>query len=103
MVDLDKARERIAEQLAHLLRRTDGIQRDMRRESNPLAADWDEQAAIRANDEVLDAFAVVGEPHEIAPGLKARYGDVVDRISFYAPGQGDITAYRSVMDELKAG
>lgn len=54
------------------------------------------------NDEVLDAFAVVGEPHEIAPGLKARYGDVVDRISFYAPGQGDITAYRSVMDELKA-
>ena len=52
---------------------------------------------------MLDAFAVVGEPHEIAPGLKARYGDVVDRISFYAPGQGDITAYRSVMDELKAG
>ena len=50
------------------------------------------------NDEVLDAFAVVGEPHEIAPGLKARYGDVVDRISFYAPGQGQSTAYCSVMN-----
>ena len=55
------------------------------------------------DDEILNTFAVVGEPHEIAPGLLARYGDVVDRLSFYAPGQGDISAYRSVMDEIKAG
>ena len=54
------------------------------------------------DDDILNAFAVVGEPSEIAPGLTARYGDIVDRISFYAPGQGDISAYRSVMDELKA-
>ena len=54
------------------------------------------------NDEVLDAFAVVGEPHEIAPG--SRPGTAMSSTaSFYAPGQGDITAYRSVMDELKAG
>ena len=55
------------------------------------------------NDEILHTFAVVGEPHEIAPGLLSRYGDVVDRLSFYAPGQGDISTYRSVMDEIKAG
>ena len=54
-------------------------------------------------DEVLEAFAVVGEPDTIAAGLLERYGDCVDRISFYAPGQGDISAYRSVMDEIKAG
>lgn len=53
------------------------------------------------DDEILNAFAVVGEPHEIAPGLKQRYGNIVDRISFYAPGQGDINAYRGVMDDLR--
>ncbi|MFA5632773.1 MAG: TIGR03617 family F420-dependent LLM class oxidoreductase [Porticoccaceae bacterium] len=32
------------------------------------------------DDEILNTFAVVGEPEEIAPGIAARYGDVVDSI-----------------------
>ncbi|MCH1436412.1 MAG: LLM class F420-dependent oxidoreductase [Acidimicrobiales bacterium] len=64
--------------------------------------DWKGMGEL-IDDEVLDAFAVVGEPDTIAPGLLERYGDVVDRISFYAPGQSDIRAYRPVMDAIKAG
>ena len=33
------------------------------------------------HDEVLEAFAVVGEPEDIPKLMLARYGDVVDRIS----------------------
>jgi hypothetical protein len=40
-------------------------------------------------DDVLDAFAVVGEPEDIPKLMLARYGDVLDRISFYAPYQSD--------------
>ena len=54
-------------------------------------------------DEVLETFAVVGPPDTIARGLTDRYGDVVDRISFYAPGQSDISQWREVMEEIKAG
>ncbi len=41
---------------------------------------WDEMGLL-ITDEMLDAFAVVGEPDGIAEGVLARYGDVVDRIS----------------------
>ena len=36
------------------------------------------------DDEILNTFAVVGEPEQIAPELHRRYGDVIQRISFYA-------------------
>jgi probable F420-dependent oxidoreductase len=35
--------------------------------------------------EVLDAFALSAEPDAVAPGLLARYGELVDRLSLYAP------------------
>ena len=41
------------------------------------------------NDEILNTFAVVGEPESIAPELHHRYGDVIERISFYAPYKSD--------------
>lgn len=37
------------------------------------------------DDAMLDTFAVVGEPDAIGPALVARFGDVIDRVSFYAP------------------
>jgi probable F420-dependent oxidoreductase len=40
-------------------------------------------------DDVLDAFAVTGEPEDIPKLMLARYGDVLDRISFYAPYRSD--------------
>jgi probable F420-dependent oxidoreductase len=35
------------------------------------------------DDEVVDAFAVVAEPHELGDRIAERYGDVVDRVSLY--------------------
>jgi len=41
---------------------------------------WDAMGTL-ITDEMLDAFAVVGEVDQIAGGVLDRYGDVVDRIS----------------------
>ena len=55
-MDLDQVRKRIEEQLVVLRRRAEKIDRDLRRENNPLSPDWSEQAVTRENDEVLDAL-----------------------------------------------
>jgi probable F420-dependent oxidoreductase len=54
------------------------------------------------DDEVLNTFAVVGAPEAIAPELSRRYGDVIQRMSFYAPYKRDPERWRSVMDALSA-
>jgi len=51
-------------------------------------------------DDILEAFAVVREPEQLAPGLQERYGDIVSRISFYAPYASDPDRWRAVMDQL---
>lgn len=45
---------------------------------------WAEMAKL-IDDDVLDTFAVVGELDEIPGKVLSRFGDVVDRFSFYAP------------------
>jgi probable F420-dependent oxidoreductase len=55
------------------------------------------------DDEVLDAFAVVAEPHDVAEALLARWGGLVDRISFYAPYETDRDTWLPVVNALKAG
>lgn len=52
-------------------------------------------------DEILDAFAVVGEPEKIAPELHHRYGDVIQRISFYAPYKSDPDRWQGVLAALR--
>jgi probable F420-dependent oxidoreductase len=54
------------------------------------------------DDEILNTFAVVGAPENIAPELSRRYGDVIQRMSFYAPYKSDPERWRSVMDALSA-
>jgi probable F420-dependent oxidoreductase len=54
------------------------------------------------DDEILNTFAVVGEPEQIAPELLRRYGDVIQRISFYAPYQSDPDRWGAVMAGLKS-
>jgi probable F420-dependent oxidoreductase len=54
------------------------------------------------NDEILNTFAVVGEPEQIAPELHRRYGDCIDRISFYAPYKSDPERWKKVLSDLKA-
>ena len=53
-------------------------------------------------DEILNTFAVVGEPEQIAPELLRRYGDVVQRVSFYAPYKSDPDRWRQVLAALQA-
>jgi len=65
------------------------------------AGNWVEMGKL-IDDEILSTFAVVAPPDRVAPELKARYGDIVDRLSFYAPGQSDISQWRPVMEELRA-
>ena len=56
---------------------------DMQTELNALSKEgkWVEMGNL-VDDEILDTFAVVGEPEQIAEGLKSRFGDIVQRLSF---------------------
>jgi probable F420-dependent oxidoreductase len=49
---------------------------------------WDEMGTL-IDDDVLDAFAVVGPPEEVPALVLERVGDLVDRVSFYAPYSSD--------------
>jgi probable F420-dependent oxidoreductase len=55
------------------------------------------------DDEILNTFAVVGEPEQIAPELLKRYGDVVSRLSFYTPYKSDPERWDAVRKTLQAG
>ncbi len=62
---------------------------------------WVEMGGL-IDDEILNTFAVVGEPEQIAPELHQRYGDVIQRISFYAPYKSDPDRWAGVLAALKA-
>jgi probable F420-dependent oxidoreductase len=63
---------------------------------------WVEMGQL-IDDEILNTFAVVGEPEQIAPELHRRYGDVIQRISFYAPYASDPERWQRVLADVKAG
>ena len=63
--------------------------------------EWVEMGKL-IDDEILNTFAVVGEPEHIAPELTRRYGDVIQRISFYAPYKSDPERWSPVLDALRA-
>jgi probable F420-dependent oxidoreductase len=62
---------------------------------------WEEMGTL-IDDEVLNTFAVVGAPEQIGAELHRRYGDCIQRISFYAPYKADPDRWRNVMADLKA-
>ncbi|MBI4934507.1 MAG: LLM class F420-dependent oxidoreductase [Actinobacteria bacterium] len=62
---------------------------------------WVEMGNL-VTDEILETFAVVGQPEHVAPELHRRYGDVIERISFYAPYKSDPERWTKVLDALKA-
>jgi probable F420-dependent oxidoreductase len=63
--------------------------------------EWDAMGE-QIDDEVLDAFAVVAAPDEVAAGILGRVGDLVDRISFYTPAGMDTDAARQILSDLHA-
>jgi probable F420-dependent oxidoreductase len=76
---------------------------DLQDELNRLSKEgrWKEMGEL-IDDDVLGTFAVVGEPEQVGAELHRRYGDVVDRISFYAPYASDPARWAKVMDDIKA-
>ncbi|MCU1467232.1 MAG: putative oxidoreductase [Actinomycetia bacterium] len=46
--------------------------------------DWATMASM-ITDEIVDTFVVSGTPEQIAPRVQARYGDLVQRVSFDTP------------------
>jgi len=77
---------------------------DLQPELNALSKQggWVEMGKL-IDDEILTTFAVVAEPDQIAPELLRRYGDVVTRVSFYAPYKSDPQAWLPVVAALQAG
>lgn len=63
---------------------------------------WEEMGNL-ITDDILNTFAVVAEPEKVAPELISRYGDVISRISFYAPYKADPERWLPVIDALKKG
>ncbi len=60
---------------------------------------WKEMGEL-IDDDILNTFAVVAEPEHLAAGLDERYGDIVQRISFYAPYASDPNRWAAVMGQL---
>ena len=61
---------------------------DLQPELNGLSKQgkWAEMGTL-IDDEVLNAFAVVAPPADVPKEIIARFGDVIDRLSFYMPYQ----------------
>src|SRR6476619_142205 len=53
------------------------------------------------DDEILGTFAVVAEPEEVAAAMKARYGDLVDRILFTAPLRADSDRWADALAQFR--
>jgi hypothetical protein len=54
------------------------------------------------DDEVLAAFAVIAEPDALGAALVQRYGDIVDRFTFYAPYEHDDAMFAQAIETLRA-
>ncbi len=61
---------------------------------------WEEMGTL-IDDEILSTFAVVGEPETIGPELQRRYGDVISRLSFYAPYAGNRDRWQRVLQDMR--
>ena len=62
---------------------------------------WVEMGEL-IDDEMLETFAVVGEPEAISAKFLSRYGDIIDRLSFYAPYESDPERWAAVLEGLRS-
>jgi probable F420-dependent oxidoreductase len=62
--------------------------------------EWDAMGE-RITDEMLDAFAVVGPIDELPHKVGERFGDLVDRFSFYAPYRLDTDRLSEILKRFK--
>jgi probable F420-dependent oxidoreductase len=52
-------------------------------------------------DDVLDAFAISGEPDELAPAIVERFGDIADRVGFDVPSGTPAEVWEAALDTLR--
>jgi probable F420-dependent oxidoreductase len=62
---------------------------------------WAEMGEL-ITDDILEAFAVIAEPDDVGDALLARFGGLVDRVSFYAPYQVPDGLWDQVRSTLQA-
>ncbi len=62
--------------------------------------EWGQMTAL-IGDDVLEAFAVVAEPGDVAAEVRKRYGDLIDRFSFYAPYHLAPERWAAVLDGFR--
>ena len=76
---------------------------DVQTELNRLSKQgkWDEMGDV-IDDEILDTFAIVAEPHEVPGRLAERFGGTLDRLQFYAGVRGDAERWAPIIEEIKA-
>jgi len=75
---------------------------DLQSELNTLSkrGEWVKMGEL-IDDDVLNAFAVVCPIGDVAAEVKARFGDVVDRFSFYAPYKMDPNEWKAVLERFR--
>lgn len=61
--------------------------------------EWDAMGELISED-VLDAFSVVGSPHEIPTRITQRFGGAIDRFSIYAPYELDPQTRKEIVAAL---
>lgn len=66
-----------------------------------LRGEWEQMAAM-IDDEVLEAFAVVTEPDRVGADIRARYGDLVDRVSLSTTIAFPEETWSRLVDDLRA-
>jgi len=76
---------------------------DLQDELNRLSKEgrWAEMGDL-IDDDMLATFAVAAPLDQVAGALKDRWGDVLHRLSFYAPYETDRAQWDDVIAELKA-
>jgi probable F420-dependent oxidoreductase len=53
------------------------------------------------DDDILSAFAVVTEPEKVPDEIYGRYGDIVDRFSFYTPYTSDESQWSAALGRFR--
>jgi probable F420-dependent oxidoreductase len=71
---------------------------DLQTELNTLSkrGEWVKMGEL-IDDEVLDTFAVVAPIDQVASRVKARFGDLIDRFSFYTPYKMDPSEWKTLL------
>ena len=77
---------------------------DLQTELNSLSKQgkWAEMSGL-ITDEIMETFAVVAEPDAVAPRLIERFGDVIDRCSFYGQVSNDADQRKEIVTALQKG